>query len=186
MHTIFGFGSLLYKPSLLNTAPNATTIRPAYLVGFTRSFSFWDSVGYTSDNVDVAGEPMCALDLARTNDLGTRVNGITFQVDGVDLKRLLAREEGMNLIQVTAYDYDTEKVITNNCYVFYGNKNDGEFVFEGAAQNRYLGNYLKGAQLLGERFYEELLETTFIGSQPLSRLTKLTSQPDQQQHVSIA
>lgn len=171
---IFGFGSLMYAPSLLATAPSATNIRPAYIKGFIRSFNLWDAVGNTVTNLDLAGEPMCALDVAKTTDNETRVNGVVFTVDKSDLARLIKREAGYKLIEVSAYDYQTEQLITDECLVFSANKNDGKYVFDGKAQQRYLEDYLKGAREYGEKFYHEVLDTTFIDDTPLKQVKPLS------------
>ena len=173
--TIFGFGSLISRPSLLVTAPSATDIRPAFIKGFIRSFSQWDSVGYTETNLDVAGEPMCALDITKTTDSEARVNGVVFTVSEPEYSKLLEREEGYKLIMVTTYDYSTDKPITNECLMFSANKNDGKYDFDGVAQQRYLDIFLEAAEQYGEQFYLEALDTTFIGTQKLREVTNLVN-----------
>lgn len=173
--TIFGFGSLIYIPSLLASAPNAANIRPAYIKGFIRCFSFWDAVGYTVNNLDVANEAMCALDVAKTNNTESRVNGVAFTVGEPESSNLLRREEGYKLIPTPVYDYETGQLITNNGLVFSANKNDGKYAFGGKAQQRYLEDYLKAAKQYGDKFYQEVLDTTFIDNQPLSQDTRLSA-----------
>lgn len=171
--TIFGFGALIYKPSLLTTAPNATDIKPSYIKGFVRSFSLWDAIGYTETNHDVSAEQMCALDVAKVADAEARVNGVVFKVSESDLSKLIEREKGYELIAVTAYDYNTNQPITHDCLVFSANKNDGKYVFDGSAQQRYLEDYLSGARQYGEQFYEEVLDTTYINGLKLRDVNEL-------------
>jgi cation transport regulator ChaC len=173
--TVFGFGSLISTPSLLATAPNASDIRQAYIKGFIRSFNFWDAVGYTETNLDVANEPMCALDIAETTDAEARVNGVAFNVSESDLSKLLKREEGYGIISVIAYDYGSDQQIAQDCLVFSANKNNGTYAFGGNAQQRYLEDYLKAAKKYGEQFYQELLDTTFINNQPLREIVYLSN-----------
>ena len=171
--TIFGFGSLISKASLLTTAPNATDIKPAYIKGFIRSFSHWDAIGYTETNLDVAGEPMCALDIAETNDAEARVNGVVFTVSEPDLSKLLEREDGYELLTATAYNYITGKPIIEDCLVFSAGKHDGKYDFNSQAQQRYLDIFIEAAKQYGELFYQEVLDTTFVGAQKLRELNKL-------------
>lgn len=172
---IFGFGSLICRPSLLATAPSATGIRSAYIKGFTRCFNFWDAIGYTETNLDVANEPMCALDVARSSDMRARVNGVVFTVGEPDLTRLLKREEGYELIRVPVYDYETDQLLSDECLVFSANKNDGRYVFDGVAQRRYLEDYLDAARAYGDTFYQELLDTTFIDGKTLRQVTHVAT-----------
>lgn len=173
--TIFGFGSLIYTPSLLATAPQATNIKPAYIKGFIRNFNFWDAVGYTETNQDLAGEPMCALDIAKAKSAAARVNGVAFKVSEPDLSKLLIREEGYELLTTIAYDYVKGQPIAGDCLVFSANKNDGKYVFDGLAQQRYLDDYLRAAKQYGEQFYQEVLDTTFIDGQSLRNVIRLAA-----------
>lgn len=173
--TVFGFGSLIYTPSLLTTAPNADDIQPAYITGFKRQFSFWDAAGYTETNLDCAGEPMCALDIVQTIDPAARVNGVTFSVNEADFAELLRREEGYNLITIPAFNYSSDRLITKECFVFSAGKNDGSYIFDGKAQERYLEDFLKAARQYGQKYYEEAVQTTFIDDIPLHKVAKLKS-----------
>lgn len=172
--TIFGFGSLINTASLLATAPNATNITPAYIKGFTRTFSFWDAIGYTETNIDCIGEPMCALDVTQARNKDARVNGVTFTVDAADFKKLLVREDGYDVIATAAYNYFSDELIIAECLVFSANKNNGKYVFDGKAQQRYLEDFLNAARLHGEKYYQEALDTTFIENLPIRQVEKLS------------
>jgi cation transport regulator ChaC len=171
---IFGYGSLMSKESLLATAPDATNIRSVYIKGFKREFCLWDPDGWTETNLDLAGQPMCSVDIHKIDNSQARVNGVAFTVTDEDLQRLLVREQGYRLITTTLYDFDADQKL-GMCQVFSANKHDGSYDFNGAAQARYLQICLDSAKQYGERFYREFLETTFIGQQRLSELSTLVS-----------
>lgn len=172
--TIFGFGSLIYGPSLLASAPNAIDVRPAYILGYMRSFNVWDATGYTDIKLDYAREPMCALNIKKTSkNPKARVNGVTFKVTNLDLEQLILREAGYDLLRVPVYDYDTKQLIDADCLVFSAHKNDGKYVYHGKAQQRYLNDYLSAAKQYGEEYYQEILHTTFIDNKPLCEFPQL-------------
>lgn len=169
--TIFGYGSLMDPESLKVTAPSAYEIRPVYIKGFKREFCFWDSVGWTETNLDLAGQPMCALDVHEVSDSKAHVNGVAFTISGNELKRLLIREEGYQLITTPFFDFKTNDQL-GTCQVFSADKHDGTFDFNGPAQARYLQVCLDGAKQYVEPFYQEFLKTTYIDS------NRLTDMPD--------
>lgn len=171
---IFGFGSLIEEKSLWATAPNATNIRPAYIKGFRRDFSLWDPLGYTETNLDLAGIPFCSLDIQKVSNLKAIVNGVVFTVSEPDYKQLLIREKEYKLIKTMAYNYQDGKSL-GICEVFSGGKNNGSFSFNSAPQLRYLKNYLQAAKRYGDKYYQEILSTTFIGIEPLSDFPRLTN-----------
>jgi cation transport regulator ChaC len=170
---IFGFGSLISEESLRATAPNATDIRPAYIKGFMRDFSLWDPLGYTITNLDLAGIPFPSLDVQKTSDPEARVNGVVFTVSNdQDYKQLLIREDEYKLVQTTAYDFYTDKAI-GTCKVFSSGKNNTSFDFNSVPAKRYLEVYLQASKQFGDKFYQELLDTTFIDGRPLRDLPEL-------------
>ena len=169
---IFGYGSLMSKESLLVTAPNATDIRPAYIQGFIRDFSYWDPLGYTETNLDLAGIPMCSLNVYATSHNTDRVNGVAFSVDQKDYEALLIRERGQRPLSTAVYDYRTGKKI-GDCVVFASQECSGSFDFDNPAQVRYLQVALEAARLLGDEFYQEVLTTTYIGKKTLSEFPQL-------------
>lgn len=165
-YTIFGFGSLINTESLRSSAPNAQP-KPAYITGFRRSFNLWDPSGFTTTNLDVAGTPFCALDISKVSDVSARVNGVVFSVDETAFKELQAREYEYKLIKTICYDYVSQEPL-GTCMVYSANKNNGTYDFESKAQRRYLDVCLDGAKEYGKTFYNEFLDTTFIGDTPLS------------------
>lgn len=169
---IFGFGSLIEESSIRATAPNAGNIRPAYIKGFKRDFSLWDPVGYNETNLDLAGIPFTGLDVQLVGNPAAKVNGVVFTIQGDDLTRMLEREKEYRLVKTKAYDYESEKPV-GRCEVFSSGKNNGEFDFKSAPQLRYLENYLRAAKRFGDKYYQEILDTTFIGTKSLRDFPKL-------------
>jgi len=169
---IFGYGSLINTQSLLNTAADASDIRPCYVKGFRRSFNLWNARGWHKTNLDLAGVPYCAVDINETSDPDTKVNGVIFTVHNDDLVQLVKREYVYKLVESTAYDFETGEVI-GKCSLFSACKDDGQYVFDAPAQTRYLEVCLEGAKQYGEDFYAMFLETTYIGGKRLSDMPEL-------------
>ena len=170
--TLFGFGSLMEPDSLKASAPDACNLRPSYIVGFVRDFNLWDEVGFTETNLDVGGQPFCALNVRGTGKSDSRVNGVTFQVSTEGLKQLRRREAAYKIVETAAFDFYTHKFI-DECFLFSAHKNSGVFDFGSPAQMRYLSLCLRGARHYGEDFYKEFLRTTLIGGKPLREFPSL-------------
>lgn len=166
---IFGFGSLLSTSSLKTTVPDAFNVKPAYIQGFIREFNFWDSLGFTETELDVAGIPFCAVDVKATPDKNMRVNGVVFTVGEMYFDRLLKREEGYGLVSVPAYDFFSSEEL-GEVLVFSACKDNGTYDFSSDAQRRYLKKCLAGASQYGTEFYNEFLQTTFINGKALGTL----------------
>jgi len=157
----FGYGSLMDPESLLATAPDATDIRACYVKGFRRNFNLWDPIGWTETNLDLAGMPMCALDVEKDTNPDSVVNGIVFSVGGESVSRLLEREENYSLIETQAYDFETSQPI-GVCGLFSACKRNGKYDFNSPAQARYLQICLESAKQHGDRFLKDFLDSTFI------------------------
>lgn len=170
---MFGFGLLLDSEELKITVPDAHNFRPAYIKGFRRDFSFWDSVGWTKTNLDLAGEAFCAVDVKIISSPQLKVNGVIFQMNESNHEKLLQRELGYELIKTTAYHFE-DNVAIGECFLFSSNMNSGVYDFNSEAQKRYLEICLKGASQFGRNFYEEFLNTTFISGQRLNEISSLT------------
>lgn len=181
---IFGFGSLLDSESLTATVPDAYDIQPAYITGFRRDFSFWDSVGWKESNLDLAGEAFCAVDAKISSDSQSKINGIIFSMSATNYERLLQRESGYELIKTKVYGFEDDKLL-GECLLFSSNKNNGIYNFESAAQKRYLEVCLRGASKYGDDFYQEFLNTTFIDGQQLCEINNLTQICDKYSPMSI-
>jgi len=166
---IFGLGSLLDPESLTATVPDAYDVLPAYITGFRRDFSFWDSVGWTESNLDLAGEAFCAVDAKVSSDPQSKINGIIFQMSETNYEKLLQREAGYELVKTTVYSFENDKLL-GECFLFSSNKNNGVYNFESAAQERYLEVCLRGASKYGKDFYQEFLNTTLINGQCLKEV----------------
>jgi cation transport regulator ChaC len=167
---VFGYGSLIDLESLRATAPNAYNIQPTYIKGYKREFCLWDSAGWTESNLDLAGEPMCAVDIHASSRANSLVNGVAFNVSGEDLKSLIKREQNYELITTPIYDFETNKEL-GICYVFSANKHDGTYDYKSAAQARYLKICLDSSKQYGERFYKEFLRTTYASKKRLDEMS---------------
>lgn len=168
---IFGYGSLMDDESLRATVPNAQNVKPAYIKGFRREFNYHDSEGWTESNLDVAGIPMCAVDVIPTGD-GKRVNGVTFEAEQDYFAELKRREVGYTLIEAVAYDFHADEAIGAS-FVFSSNQCDGTYLFDNPAQERYLKICLRAAKGFGDEFYREFLATTYIGGKTLEQVPGL-------------
>lgn len=171
---IFGYGSLLQLESLKATVPSAKNLRPVYIEGFRREFTLWDTVGWTETNLDLAGIPFCAVDVV--SDSKGWVNGIVFEVAETELPALMEREQEYELVETTAYDFESCQPI-GKCMVFTANKNTGRYDFNSNAQTRYLENCLEGAEIYGAEFLSQFIVTTFIDSKSLDRIPSLQLKP---------
>jgi cation transport regulator ChaC len=167
---VFGFGSLINASSLHKTAPHASATRPAYVKGFRRDFSVWAKSG--SIHLVPANTPFCALDIQTCDDSELLVNGVCFTVDKHDFKRLMERECEYEPVETTAYDFETGEEL-GTCVLFSACKNNGEYESGAPAQTGYLKTCVEGAKGFGSKFYEEFLETTYIGNQRLTDLPEL-------------
>jgi hypothetical protein len=115
---------------------------------------------------------MCAVDVHQISDPEARVNGIVFSVPASDLKRLLVREQNYKLLETSLFDFETDELLGNG-QVFSSNKHNGTYDFRGKSQARYLKICLDSSKLCGERFYQEFLDTTYIGDKRLSEFSDL-------------
>jgi hypothetical protein len=163
----FGYGSLLSLESLQATVPGSHALTLGYIKGFRRDFSKWDEVGFKHSNPDVGRIPYCAVDVEQVDDPASRVNGVLFSVDQAYVEALVKREEGYKMIKTKVYDFNTDKPL-GECFVFSACTHDGNFELENVAQARYLEICLSGAKSHGDAFYDEFLQTTYIGGKRLS------------------
>ncbi len=168
---LFGYGSLMSPESLRRTVPAAVNIRPAYIKGFTRAFNKAAGEGWTTTNLDLAGIPFCAVNVAPSQTAG-RVNGVVFEIGRDDLPALCKRERGYDLVETPAYHFADDKSL-GACLVFSSRVDWGKYVFGEPAQERYTQLCLDAAKQLGEEFYHEFLTTTYIGERPLHEIPEL-------------
>jgi len=169
---IFGFGSLISEESLRATAPNATDFKPAYIKGFYRDFSLLDPLGYTETNLDLAGIPFPSLDVKPIEDREARVNGVVFTVSGKDLEKILVREAEYKMVETMAYDYFNDQPL-GKCSVFSSGKNNATYDYDSTPLQRYLEVYLEAGKRFGDKYYRELLATTYINGRSLNKDSRL-------------
>lgn len=158
---VFGFGSLINPDSLKVTVPDAFGFKPAYIKGYIRDFSVWDSTRL-----------MSALDIRACVDGEARVNGVAFSINEERLKELLERESEYQTIETIAFEYIGNQEI-GKCIVFSSCKYNGKYDFKSEAQKRYLEICIKGAKLYGGEFYNEFIRTTYIEGRRLDEITEL-------------
>ncbi len=158
---IFGYGSLINKESLLATTPSATNIRPAIIKGFMRDFSVWDEAGFTETNLDLAGQPYCAVDVRADSDTTALVNGVVFTIPDDELVRLKQREKDYQTIETIAYDFATHDPLGKSL-LFISGKNNGKFIKDSPAQQRYYDICCRSAREYGDDFYTMFIATTKI------------------------
>ena len=143
---IFGYGSLLSEESLKRTAPNSKIVSIGILKNYMRIF-----------NKPAKNETIAALNIVKSK--GNFVNGVVIELDKEDFFNLVSREfrYDMILVQVQTSVGEIE------AYTFSYNQGDErEFPESSSDQIKYLEVCIRGAKQLGEEFYEEFINTTFI------------------------
>jgi cation transport regulator ChaC len=160
-----GFGSLLDRASLRASAPGVLQVRPCYALSLERDFSFWDPVGWTATNLELAGESFCAVNVRPR--LGGRVNGVAFSVNEAEYAALLVREAGYDAIELPVFDYATGAEFAR-CVVFSAGEAAGAYRWGSPAQERYLEVCLAGAHTHGRAFFEEWTQTTLLDGLPVA------------------
>lgn len=168
---IFGYGSLMDNESLRATVPTAKNLKPAYIKGFRREFNKIDEEGWHSTNLDLAGIPYCAVNVAKDEN-NRQVNGITFEVELTYFDALKQREKDYEPVETTACDFETGKPL-GECFVFLANTCDGSYEHGNPAQERYLKVCLSAAKEYGDDFYKQFLATTYIGGKSLDKVPGL-------------
>ncbi len=161
--TIFGYGSLINIDSLRKTVCEPKDFRPCRLSGYRRVFSLQAKRRIGSQG------PIAVLDIEE--DKNSVVNGVCFEVDEEGFKQLAEREILYNFIEVhlALKDNSTKKALT----VQAKDKPRTNFKYGSGIQNEYLNICLSGARKIGEDFYREFLETTYIENSRLSDIKEL-------------
>jgi cation transport regulator ChaC len=168
--SVFGYGSLVYRPSLLKTVKTASMPIPAYIRGYKRSFSFWDSIGEISTTSDgkVLSNPYYALNISPENSNEGIVSGVLFTVSMSDYRLLLKREWGYDAVRTQVYDFQTRKQISSDAIVFVAKSPKEGFLVDSKFQKQYLNDFISGCQQISHSFYQVSLETTYIMGDRLS------------------
>jgi len=164
----FGYGSLLNKNSLLETAPHAQGIRPAFIRGYIREFGVWDPGALLASTSDDS----YALNIKKVDNAEKRVNGIIFSVNEGEIANLLSREDGYLEIMEPVFDYQSGEKL-GLADLFEKIQDANRFLFGSSSQEEYLKLCLDGARSFGEAFYQEFINTTLIVGCPLSKIPEL-------------
>jgi cation transport regulator ChaC len=167
---VFGYGSLINETSMRASSPRAVDIMPAYITGFRRSFAKWNGLEHLSETARQGRIPFCALDVQPHES--HRVNGVVFKVDDREFEKLIEREYGYQMLETAAYHYDSDDNV-GTTYVFSAENPTSTYDFGNASQERYLQICLAGAQNLGDSFYQEFIETTYIADSRLHEAIRL-------------
>lgn len=160
---IFGFGSLLSEQSLLGTVPSAVNIIPCKLYGFIRIFN-----AKSSRYCNSSGKYAAALNIEKS-EYNQYLNGICFEMSLEELSFLKQREQGYEIIKVSLIDYKNNE-FSAFTFRYPHFEADYDFLENSKPQQDYLNLCLSGAESFGEYFFEEFLETTFIGKKTLKQL----------------
>jgi cation transport regulator ChaC len=150
--------------SLLATAPGASNIRPARVTGFCRTFCVYDSVGWTSTNLDVAGSGFWAVGVQPAH--GQTVNGVVFEIEEGDYQALQAREATYRVDHVSVHDYETGSPL-GVAAIFVAPARSPTLNERDPAQRRYLEICLRGASTFGEAFLDEFVASTWLGDRTI-------------------
>ncbi len=169
---IFSYGSLLNKESASRTLSEKamTTHRPAVSFGTKRVFdrhvpttTRWGPMERPNDTG--------MLNIIQTDDLSHVVNGVVIEVDIDDLKNLLYREEGYDLVPivVTCWIDAVDGEATPQFFVAYTFQASDEERDDIHYTNRYInpvpGYALaskKGAEQYGESFLNLWVSSTYL------------------------
>lgn len=98
---VFGYGSLMNKESAARSVKYETlrSMQPAIAFGVKRLFNYrmadashWGAKFHRKEKA--------MLNLAQTLNIGSMANGVAFEVDAEDLKKLVAREAGYDLVPI--------------------------------------------------------------------------------------
>jgi len=170
---IFSYGSLLNQTSARRTlSPESMkTYRPAIAFGLKRVFN--RSVPETTRWGPLDSEKdIGMLNVAKVRDFGKITNGVIFEVDQIDLLKLVSREVGYDLIPVVvmlwedAFNHQKLKPSVFVAYTFFASaeKRKGKVYTDGCV-NPVPGYYFaskKGAARYGKAFLSVWMNSTFL------------------------
>ena len=149
---IFSYGSLLCEDSFRKTVKKFEVIGPATLEGYKRVFSIESPYRKNRDT----GIYSSVLNLELDSNI--EIFGIVYEISSEDLEVLHQREAGYALKKIRlkdgtlAYTYIAD-VDTPYSYV----DND-------STQREYLNICLKASKKRGDAFYNNFIDSTFIGN----------------------
>lgn len=147
--------------SLKRTCPTAEILEPVQVKGFKRIFNK-PATNYT------------ALNVIQTHNNQDSFNAVIIEVSNKDeFEELLQREEGYDKIKLSI---NKKEVI-----VFSSSEEYSLYKYETQRQKEYLQTCMHGAQCLGEDFYKEFLQTTYIEETLLAIDFEMVAQIEQEE-----
>lgn len=174
--TIFSYGSLLNKESASRTLRTETmdTYQPAVAFGVRRVFD--RNVPNTSRwGIPIRPNDTAMLNLHETDHMSDIVYGIIIEVDSNELKALVDREEGYDLIPVVAMLWDDALDTANQepepfiAYTFHAADAPRRNIFYTNSHINPVPGYAQaakaGAAQYGNAFLKLWVATTFLADQ---------------------
>mgnify|MGYP002725579913 CR=1 FL=1 len=157
--SIFAYGSLLNQVSLKQTTPSFSHYFTAALPGYRRVFNYESP--YRKDSI--TGAPSSVLNLVKDDKAIT--NGMCFIADRESLDELYERENGYSFEMVRVFD-DREAPHDVHTFIAYEHAKY-DFVTNSFEQDQYVAMCVAGAKKFGKHFYNQFLNTTYIGDETL-------------------
>lgn len=172
---IFGYGSLVNKTSAARTlSPEVmSTYKPVLAFGLKRLFNY--KVGSTGN----WGTPERPTDLAmlnvfKTGNMDNMVNGVTFEVPLSDLRQLIKREIGYDLVAIPVIAWD-DKGDNPHFFVAYtfsasSEQRDGKSFISPCINPvpGYARASRDGAAAIGKEFLDFWVKTTYLADKKTS------------------
>jgi hypothetical protein len=147
---VFGYGSLMNEVSLRKTIPHAHILGTDELVGYRRVFNLKSSHRINP----ITGQHSSVLNVEP--DLDTIMFGLVIEVPKNDSAALLKRECGYDLHTVELASGETVSI-----FMKAGHK-PHPYLENDLLQTEYLNICLEGAKTIGEAFYNNFLDSTFL------------------------
>lgn len=169
---IFGYGSLMNVPSAARTVSNEaiSTMRPVVAFGLHRIFNYYNNGKIASPDQN---NERTYLNIYLTGDNRDWVNGVVIEVGAQDLRNLIHREEGYDLIPVVIMNW--EEVENQNpyprfeiAYSFRASTEEREGILYISDTylpiRRYLHAVQAGSAAFGDEFLEYFNENTRLAN----------------------
>lgn len=148
---IVGYGSLINKRSLLKTVDDVIDFSYVKVEGFKRIFNVPGLRGVTFLNAE--------------KDSSSFINGVLIQVNGEELKKIFKRERSYSMLRVPIesitfpYGKSTPLDESDDVIISSLEKNTSE---DKAPLLTYLNACLYGSMQIGEKFYNDFINTTYL------------------------
>lgn len=144
--------------SLNGTVPDASIIGSTLLKGYKRIFDF-KSPHRHNEKTNIFS---CVLNIKK--DENYNINGVLINLSDNNFKDLLYRERGYEMECITVSD-DIEA----NTFIVRDHE-PYSYVYNDSAQEEYLSLCLNAAKMFGDDFFENFINTTFVGENTIKEL----------------